>query len=166
MKKPEITVTCQGCGRAMGGYEISITKGMINALRKLIKAVRDKGENSIHLSDDTKGKPYELTHSEINNITRLRFHGLVAKVYEGSGESKKRKSGHWLVTRRAASFIKGEMTLPRAVWIFNDHIVDRGTEEQITIKQILGEAGNYWDTIDDINYREAQVSKTGEVRLL
>ena len=159
-KKAEIKEICNGCGREMAAYEISLTPGIMNALRKLIRAVREKGVNEIHLVKDSN-----LTHNEINNITRLRFHGLVAKCYESSeaGE-KKRKSGYWLVTKRAAQFIKGEIELPVSVTVFNDRIVSK-SETLVSIGEVM-KSIPYLDTIEDINYHEVQKNKSGQMELV
>ena len=158
-KKAEIKEICQGCGREMAAYEISITPGIMNALRKLIRSVREKGVNEVHLVKDTK-----LTHNEINNITRLRFHGLVAKCYEGTGEEKKRKSGYWLVTKRAADFIKGDIQLPVSVTVFNDRIVSK-SETYVTIAEVMGSTP-YFDTIEDIQYHEVHKNDKGQMELV
>lgn len=158
-KKAEIKEICNGCGREMAAYEISLTPGILNALRKLIKAVREKGVNEIHLVKDSN-----LTHNEINNITRLRFHGLVAKCYEGTGENKKRKSGYWLVTKRAADFIKGEVVLPATVTVFNDRIVSK-SESTISMAEVM-KSTPYFDTIEDIRYHEVKKTASGQIELL
>ena len=159
-KKSEIKEICQGCGREMAAYEISITPGIMNALRKLIRSVREKGINEVHLVKDTK-----LTHNEINNITRLRFHGLVAKCYEtdATGE-KKRKSGYWLVTKRAADFIKGEIELPVSVTVFNDRIVSK-SETMVTIAEVM-KSEPYFDTIEDIRYHEVHKNDSGQMEIV
>ena len=159
-KKAEIKEICNGCGREMAAYEISLTPGIMNALRKLIRAVREKGINEIHLVKDSN-----LTHNEINNITRLRFHGLVAKCYESSeaGE-KKRKSGYWLVTKRAAQFIKGDIQLPVSVTVFNDRIVSK-SETYVTIAEVMGSTP-YFDTIEDIRYHEVHKNDSGQMELV
>lgn len=144
----------------MGAYEISITPGIMNALRKLIRSVREKGINEVHLVKDTK-----LTHNEINNITRLRFHGLVAKCYETDHDgAKKRKSGYWLVTKRAADFIKGEIELPVSVTVFNDRIVSK-SETMVTIAEVM-KSEPYFDTIEDIRYHEVHKSDKGQIELV
>lgn len=159
-KKAEIKEICNGCGREMAAYEISLTPGIMNALRKLIRAVREKGVNEIHLVKDSN-----LTHNEINNITRLRFHGLVAKCYESTeaGE-KKRKSGYWLVTKRAADFIKGEIQLPVSVTVFNDRIVSK-SETYVSIGEVM-KSIPYFDTIEDINYHEVHKNEKGQIKLV
>lgn len=147
----------------MSAYEIPITVGILGALRKMIRAVRVTGINEIHLTNDTVGTPYELTHSEINNVTRLRFHGLVAKVYEiGPDGEKKRKQGYWLVTRRAAQFFKGEIELPYSVTVFNDRIISKG-ERKVRVSEVMG-TEPYFETIEDIKYREVQL-KNGKIEL-
>ena len=159
-KKAEIKEICQGCGREMAAYEISITPGIMNALRKLIRSVREKGVNEVHLVKDTR-----LTHNEINNITRLRFHGLVAKCYETDAAGvKKRKSGYWLVTKRAADFIKGEVVLPATVTVFNDRIVSK-SESTISMAEVM-KSTPYFDTIEDIRYHEVRKTPTGQIELL
>jgi len=154
-KKAKVIEICQGCGREMGAYELTITPGIMNALRKMIHSVRLKGVNSIHLVKDT-----DLTHNEINNITRLRFHGLVAKYYDSVNGTKKRRWGYWLVTKRAADFIKGQIELPVSVTVFNDRIVSK-SETLVDIDDVMG-SEPYLDTIEDIEYHEVRHGKNGK----
>lgn len=90
--KPE---RCECCGQTTT-YALAIDKGTVRILKKVAKAIEQKGINCIHLA-----KEKVLTHSELCNIIRPRFHGLVAHV-EGN-----KMQGNFCLTNKALDFLKG-----------------------------------------------------------
>lgn len=126
-----------------------MTEGLLNALVKFRLAVSDKNENKVHLLQDMKGQPYELTEHEWNNFTRLRFHALVAK-YKVDGVHL---SGYWLITHRGAQFLKGEIKIPRLVKILNNVVVER-SEDMVGVMDLTGSLPQF-ESRDEIVYEEA-----------
>ena len=86
---------CECCGQTTT-YLLPIDKGSVEILQKIATAIRTKGINCVHLA-----KEKVLTHSELCNIIRPRFHGLVAHV-EGEG-----MKGNFCLTRKGLDFLKG-----------------------------------------------------------
>jgi len=111
---------CPTCGNQSAKYWQRVSPGMVDALIKFRRAIKENGRNSLHLYHDLTGAN-ELTTAQQMNWTKLRFHGLVAKVYE-LGE---RKYGYWLLTTRGRLFLDGEVSVHRRVQTLNNKIVDR-----------------------------------------
>lgn len=89
--------------------------GHVSALLKLRRATLHYGKRELHLRKDLPpGSPFGLTFDEVANASKLRFHGLIAKV--------ERRRGYWLVTHRGFQFLNGEISIPETVVTFANHV--------------------------------------------
>lgn len=52
------------------------------------------------------------SYTERSRVTQLRYHGLLAKALNKEG---KHKASLWILTRRGAQFLKGELLVPK--WV-------------------------------------------------
>jgi len=133
---------CPHCGASMKMYWHHLTPLLVETLVLFYKAVCDKAENCVHMPKDIS----ELTKTQYNNFQKLRLHGLVAKVKVGGV----RKRGHWLITRRGAQFLKGELALPRDVQTFRNRVVGH-KGRMVRIGDVLG-SEPYVQSIDDFEF--------------
>lgn len=123
-------MTCPHCGhdlppeyRKANLTRHTFNNVLLSALQKFAQGVGRKGKNEIHLRRDLA-----LSTDELNNFTKVRFFGLVAKARNPDGS---RKRGYWLLTRRGSRFLKGHETLSRAVETMNNRVVGH-SEERIS----------------------------------
>lgn len=124
----------------------TLTKGLASLLLKMRTIVFDKGENLIDMSADTK----HFTHSQYASVQKLRYWGLVHWVPNEAG--LKRKTGMWLITRNGAKWLKGEMTMPKHIWVQNNKVVQK-EEEIVTFRDIIaGDNVPVWTSREDILY--------------
>jgi len=151
MKEP---IMCPHCGKelpanymVMKSYWVPLRPGIIRALIKFRAAVVANNRNSIHLLKDMSGTRNELTRHEWNNFSRLRFHAMVAKVREEGLH----KSGYWLLTKRGASFLKGEIAVPAKVLICRNEVIDHDFNHLVDVRDVMGFRPAF-ETIDDIEY--------------
>lgn len=128
---------CDHCGAALKSYWHALTPGIIRALIKALNVVRERNKNEFHLYDDLTGSN-KLTTTEQMNWTKLRFHGLVAKVKE-NGEWKR---GYWLITKRGGEFLRAKVEIPKKVQTFRNKVVDHSTE-LVTIRDVI-DSTEYW----------------------
>jgi len=142
---------CAYCGASLKKYWHRLTPGLVGTLVKFRSAVVRKNRNSLHVPEEI-----DLTKSEYNNFQKLRFHALVAKARE-NGE---RKTGYWLLTKRGASFLKGEIDVPVAVQTYRNMVVERA-EQRVFVKDVIGKTP-YFETIDDFEY---EIFKPEQVEL-
>lgn len=124
---------CTHCGARMKKYWHSITPGLVKTLVKIYEAVSKKGENKIH-----PHKEMQLTTSEHMNMTKLRFHGLIAK-YRDEGEVER---GFWVITSRGADFLKGKIQIPGKVLTFRNK-VESHDDQMVTITEVM-RSEPYW----------------------
>lgn len=152
---------CPSCFRDARAYTFTLNANLVKILQKIYGAIVLKGENDIHLDKDTEGTDFELKYSQRSNVTILRFHGLVAKVRDENG---KQTAGHWLITRRGASFLKGNISIPVKVRTFDNHVTDH-SPEMVSFRDVMKEAPQNLPIVDFIDYEianETELTKRAE----
>lgn len=130
---------CDHCGAKLKEWWHTLTPGLVNALIKMLQAVRAKNLNDVHLQTEL-----ELSKNEYNNFQKLRFHGLVAKVYENGGEHKK---GCWLITRRGGQFLRGELRIAKKVKTFRNQVIGH-SEDLVTMNEFRGKVSSFEQNFD------------------
>ncbi len=104
---PEV---CDHCAQQIT-YLIPIDKGCVEILKAIAVAIRKKGINAIHprkeMEIDSKKIDHftmiaegHLTSNMVGNLSRPRFHGLIARI--------RAQTGNYCLTRKGAKFLKGE----------------------------------------------------------
>lgn len=86
---------CEHCKQSTT-YRLGLDKGSAEIMVTLIEAISKKGINEVHPSRelDLSGKKKWF----LTNLSRPRFHGLIAFV--------KNKKGYYLITRKGADFLR------------------------------------------------------------
>ena len=135
-------ICCSTCGASLLGRWEYITKGQLNTLAKFRLSVIENDRNSIHLQKDI-----ELTKNEYNNFQKLRYNGLVAHAPD---------TGCWLITRRGAQFLRGEIDLPKGVLIFRNRI-QAYHKKRVTTVSIFKNEEPYWYKADDYDYEAIDI---------
>lgn len=110
---------CVCCGAKVQKYWYKMTPGLADILIVMLKRVRDTNKNHIKLRD-----LYDvLTPYQTTQMSKLRFHGLIAKHRDTDG----RHDG-WLLTKRAGLWLKNEVRIPLRVQVYRNHITDKSVE--------------------------------------
>ncbi len=111
-------------------YGISVT--MVQVLKRMADVTTDQlaqgGNREIDV--DT----LRLPHSARTQLTKLRFHALIAKV-KVDGHHKAR---HWTVTKKGFDFLAGSL-VPRQVHTYNNAVIGH-SEDQTDITEIRRKA--------------------------
>lgn len=143
---------CRSCGREEEPIaRHTLSPMLVEALYKFREAVRHYGRNRIHFRDDMGAGPFKLSFDQINNMSKLRYHGLIVHA-----DKDNRRSGYWVLTSRGNQFLQGEIQIPRVALSQNDAVV--GHEgELIHIKQI---EGGQWLVRDTSEHPEKVESTT------
>lgn len=141
---------CPHCGAKMQSYWHRLTPGIVKALVKMRAGIAKSGVNHINPAKDLDGTDLELTKNERGNLSKLRFHALIAKY----SENHKRQQGEWLITRRGFAFLRGEESVPRRVKTYRNRVVDHD-EVLVTIADILHDVP-YFERLQDIEAEPGQ----------
>jgi hypothetical protein len=140
--KPE---SCACCGQTTS-YVLSIDQGTVDILRSIANAIRRKGINAIHPRNEmeTQGggdlvTQGQLTSSQVCNLSRPRFHGLIAAI--------KGQPGNYCLTRKGAEFLRGA-EIPRIAVIDKMTVSQKGyhlpEKYKVKISDFDG-TGPYWE---------------------
>ena len=150
MPEPDTVVDhsekCPYCGASLKMFWHKLTPGLVLTLVKIHRAIAKKKENRIHTH-----KEMTLTTSEHMNMTKLRFHGLIAKCRKDG----KIERGYWLITRRGAQFLRGEIAVPKRVQTFRNKVVNHDLEN-VTIKDVM-KSTPFFETFEDFEYEFADI---------
>src|SRR5882724_5163312 len=106
--------SCPSCGHTISARWEPLSSGLVRCLLKAIEGVYTKGANRFHWHQDIR-----LTNNESHNFQKLRFHGLIAHA-----DDENPRSGYWLITKRGGAFLRGEITVPKRVLVFRNHVED------------------------------------------
>lgn len=119
---------CPHCGANMKMYWHTLTPSLVKTLIKIYIKISNKGVNQVHPHDEM-----DLTTSEHMNMTKLRFHGMIAKCRDDAGIRR----GYWLITKRGARFLRGEIAVPKKVQTFRNRVVGH-SENLVDLVDVLG----------------------------
>jgi hypothetical protein len=88
---------CECCGQSTT-YILAIDHGTSDILKKIARFIGKKGVNAVHPRKEMEG--IYLTSNQVGNLSRPRFHGLIAAVRDNPG--------NYLLTPKGAKFLRGE----------------------------------------------------------
>lgn len=139
---------CTNCHQTIKIYRYGISTSMVRVLKTMAKATDKNTGRAIDVDS------LELKHSERTQLTKMRFHALVAKVKEDGKQIPR----HWLITRKGWQFLANE-PIPAKVVVYNNQVLghDGGMTE---IKRVDGEA----DAYDAIPVTEAESRTYAHIR--
>lgn len=119
---------CLCCGAKVTKYWYKMTAGLADILIIMLKRVRETNKNHIKLRE-----LYDvLTPYQTTQMSKLRFHGLIAKHRDADG----RHDG-WVLTKRAGLWLKNEQRIPLRVQVYRNHITDKSVET-VSAYDIIG----------------------------
>ena len=145
---------CECCGQTTT-YLLPIDRGTIDIVKAIAAAINRKGQNNVHprnemeisapdhgLNSATMIKEGYLTSNQVGNLSRPRFHGLIAKSRYGTG--------YYLLTKKGADFLRGK-EIPRYAIVSKAEKHQVGYFEpelfSVTIKDFTSE-DEYWEGIN------------------
>lgn len=120
---------CEYCGATTRKYWYCITPGLIDILLILLDYVHSKNSNNFSAKEvRDRLKPFQYTQ-----MTKLRYHGLIAKIKNGNEVF----TGEWLITGRAAQFLRGDITIPLKVQTHRNKVI--GYDDiNVSVREIYG----------------------------
>lgn len=130
---------CDRCHRSIKLYKYRANKTMARILRLMANATDSQQDRAIDI------ETINLKYHERGQITKMRFHGLVAKVKDADGHHKGR---HWLITRKGWDWLGGKEIPAKAV-VYNN--------------QVLGHEGGLCridSSIDDLTFEKDNLAPT------
>lgn len=123
---------CTHCHHSINIYSYPINKVMVAFLRSMARATDETGSREVDV------EKVSVIHHERTQITKLRVHGLIAKVKDADGHHRARM---WLITSKGWDFLRGQ-EIPRKVIIYNNQVIGH-SPETVTIGRIDGGSAEY-----------------------
>lgn len=123
---------CTHCHHSINIYSYPVNKVMVKFLKAMAVETDATGLREIDV------EKVSTVHHERTQITKLRIHGLIAKVKDEKGHHKARM---WVITKKGWSFLRGG-EIERKVVIYNNQVL--GHEGgMVTIKRIDNASQDY-----------------------
>lgn len=153
-KIPYVPKKCECCGQTET-YILGIDHGTADIVIAVARKIGEKGINIVHPRKEIEGKG--LTSNQVGNLSRARFHGLIAKV--------KGEAGNYLLTRKGSAFLSGAV-IPRYAIISKVERRQVGyfePEKNVTCLLEVLEKGEYWEGIG-YDIVEGEVFRKKEIK--
>ena len=87
---------CECCGQEET-YQLGLDKGSALIVLKIAQFIGIKGINAVHPRKEMEGN--WLTSNQVGNLSRPRFHGLIAALEDSPG--------NYCLTRKGSAFLRG-----------------------------------------------------------
>jgi hypothetical protein len=116
---------CPHCGASLMKHSQNFSKALGGILLTL--AYKFPEGQPFHAQRDIG-----LSKNQFNNMQKLRYFGLIKKVYTDG----KRDGGFWCLTGLVKYVINGK-AIPKVKWTFRNHVVE-SSEETITLEEAVG----------------------------
>ena len=124
---------CPTCGQMVKLYKRKLHTVMALMLVKLYKLDHQKA-GYYHAKD------FVITKTGTNDFSKLRYWGLI--VSKDNDDTKKRASGIWAITDKGRQFVRGEISVPEKVLIFDSKYFGYDGD-QIKIDRAIGAEFDY-----------------------
>lgn len=111
-------------------YWYKLTPGLLDVLFILLEYVHTNDRNEF----TAKEVRDRLKTFQYTQFTKLRFHGLIAKIKDENGTF----TGKWLITRRAGDFLRNEIVLPQKVQTQANKVIDYD-DVNVSIRDVYGD---------------------------
>jgi len=132
--KPE---KCECCGQTKT-YILGIDEGTIDIVRRIATFIGEKGINCVHPRKEMEG--YGLSSNQVGNLSRPRFHGLIAKI--------KGDVGNYCLTKKGQAFLSGE-SIPKYAIVSKAEKRQVGYYEAENEQCTMSDYGQeYWDGVN------------------
>lgn len=152
-------IICPHCGQNMPKmYRFRLDDADMSALRKIHQWVLENGTYHVDV------RKVGLTYTERSRTTQLRFHGLLAKAKNQRGMHI---SSTWILTRRAANFLKRTLNVPKYVYTRNNQVVGH-SDELVSARDFraLDDFGAHWDVVEVFDGNVRIIPKVTQQSLL
>lgn len=133
-----IPESCPHCQQTTT-YLLPIDRGTADLVKKIALFIQRKGINAVHPRKEMEGS--YLTSNDVGNLSRPRFHGLIAHI---DGEK-----GNYCLTTKGLEFLDGK-PIPKYAIIskVEKRQIGYWSDEVVSIKELY--QGEKWEAINFI----------------
>lgn len=128
---------CPCCTQFVKVYKWKLNSGMARCLILLHRYHEQHGDTWCHLHH------YLVERGQyIGYFPMLRHWGLI-EAREGKRDDGNPRGGFYRITELGRAFVRGELDVPRSLFVFNNRVLEVDEEERTTIHTALGDKFNY-----------------------
>jgi hypothetical protein len=144
-------VACPCCTRRVKMFKRKLNSGMASILVWIYRVTPTMGDDEgwLHV---TKTLLEHRSNAVAKEYSKLRFWGLLEPRPKGLEDREKRGSGYWRITQKGRAFCRGEVSVPRHAYIFDNQLFGHGSEET-TLREALGDRFD-WDELMSGTFEE------------
>lgn len=146
-------VFCPTCSQLVHRYRRPLTSSQVKALINLYRLdLKEPGYH--HLDELQKG----ISRNGSNDVSKMRFYGLTVQrdqTEEEKASGKKRTSGMWAITEKGRAFVRNQLTVPKYIWIYDNHVLGFDGES-VTIGQLFKNFFNYRELMGEDFFEPAK----------
>ena len=138
-------VDCPCCGQLVKLYKRKFNAGMAVVLIQIYKIHKTKPEDDtwIKITEEVLARGYNPATME---YSKLKHWGLIEE--RGDAGENTPSAGFWRMTNRGINFVKGAVSIPSHVHIYNNMIVGF-SETHVKISEALTEKFDYEELMNN-----------------
>ncbi len=128
---------CACCGRKARISKSSLNASKMTALLALYRIAKEKGINAYYHIDEISNEIGDVPQClKGGEWSKLRHFGFIEQAI-GSHENGSKRNGYYRLLKKGILFLKGEITAPKSVYLYNKTI--KGfSKENIDIEDASG----------------------------
>ena len=127
---------CPVCSQRVKIYQRKLSSIMAKALVVFYKVdEQDDCSGWLHVHGDKR--MFDAT-AGAGDYGKLRFWAYAEPEYTYKGTNRA-KTGRWRITEEGKKFVRGLISAPKYVYVYNNRMVGKSDDERIRIDQALGE---------------------------
>lgn len=104
---------CTTCHQTIAFYRYAVNKQIATVLKAMRARIDETGVNEISFDD------LELSYELKTQRSKLRLHGLIAKVKDAEGNNV---ANTWLITKKGGDFLRGA-EIQKYVKVYNNQVI-------------------------------------------
>lgn len=130
-------VDCPACDRLVKIYDRKINGGIVMNLFPMYRFNLENPQDFLHVYSAIKAdQGMNMEYS------KLAWWNLIEKMAGKPEDKAKKSSGMWRITPKGIAFLRGQITIPERVSIYDNRIVGY-SENHVNVREALGNKFDY-----------------------
>lgn len=128
---------CEHCGQTVQVYKYKITPAMVYLLKDMARLTHEQVNNGSSKPRWVDTADIDRPYGVKSQITKLRLHGLVARVMVDDRQVPRT----WIVTRKGWRFL-GCVPIHSKVFVYNNKVIGH-SDDMCRLPEVTGRADDY-----------------------
>tara|TARA_R110000803_G_scaffold70704_3_gene133686 strand:+ start:4699 stop:5217 length:519 start_codon:yes stop_codon:yes gene_type:complete len=137
---------CPACGQNVKLYKRKLNSSMAYAVIIMYRLQKNSSIPNQYFKMNEEIAKLKIPSSNIE-YPKLYYWGLVEEKPKDTANTKIKTSGYWRLTPLGVKFALNEITVPKYVFVYNNH-KEGVSDEWTTINKSLGDKFNYFELMN------------------